>query len=162
MGEMGGTGGALVFLTIAGGFFGFMLLLAFLTVSIRAPRRIRDYGWPIETDARVPVLDVLLGLVWGVIIVAALLSWPLTALAIIVASIPFVFGSELMLPEILRDVLTAELVYAIVIAASLVVGLALFVALLVSDLIGERLSARKRPFVDERFDEHEQSRAPAG
>lgn len=142
---MGGTGGVLVFLTIVGGFFGFMFVLAFLTANARAPRRVRDYGWPPETDVPAPFLDLLLRLVWGVVIVAALMTWPLATLTLVVAAIPVVFGSQLGLPEILRDFLTAEFIYGIVIAASLVVGLVLFMSL----LIGELISERKRRFLDE-------------
>jgi hypothetical protein len=135
---MGGTGGALVFLTIVGGFFGFMFVVAFLTTSARTPPRVRDYGWPIETEMPAPVLDLLLRLVWGVVIVAALMTLPLAALAFIVALIPLIFGSHLGLPEVLRNFITAEVVYGIVIAASLVVGVALFMSLLVAELISER------------------------
>lgn len=142
---MGGTGGVLVFLTIVGGFFGFMFVLAFLTASARAPRRVRDYGWPLETGEPAPFLDLLLRLVWGVVIVAALMTLPLAALSLVVAAIPVVFGSQLGLPEILRDFLTAEFIYGIVIAASLFVGLVLFISL----LIGELISERKRRFLDE-------------
>ncbi len=142
---MGETGGVLAFLTIVGGFFGFMFVLAFLTARARAPRRIRDYGWPIETDEPVPFLDLLLRLVWVVVIVSALMTWPLAALALVVASIPFVLGYQVSPPEILRNLLTAELVYGVVIAASLVVAIVLFMSL----LVGEFLSERKSRVLDE-------------
>lgn len=122
-----------------------MFVLAFLTASARSPRRVRDYGWPLETGEPAPFLDLLLRLVWGVVIVAALMTLPLAALSLVVASIPWIFGSQLGLPGILRDFLTAEFIYGIVIAASLVVGLVLFMSL----LIGELLSERKRRFLDE-------------
>jgi hypothetical protein len=139
---MGGTGGALVFLTIVGGFFGFMFVLAFLTTTARTPRRVRDYGWPLETEMPAPFMDLLLRLVWGVIIVAALMTWPVAVLAFVVALIPFVFGSHLGLPEVLRNFLTAEVIYGVVIAASLVVGVALFMSLLIAELISERRNGR--------------------
>jgi hypothetical protein len=135
---MGGKGGALAFLTIVGGFFGFMFVLAFVTARARAPRRIRDYGWPIETDEPVSFLDLLLRLVWVVVIVSALMTWPLAALALAVAAIPFVLGYQVSPPEILRNLLTAELVYGVVIAASLVVAIVLFMSLLAAELISER------------------------
>lgn len=138
-------GGALVFLTIAGGFFGFMLTLAFLPARIRARRRVRDYGWPIETDIPVPFFDVLLRLIWGVIIFAALIACAFATLAVVVASLPLIFGYRLTLPEAVRGLLTIELIASIVIGASLVVGLALFISVLIAELISER----KSPSLDE-------------
>jgi hypothetical protein len=134
------TGGTLVFLTIAGSFFGFMLLLALLSVSIRAYRSVRGEGWPDLRDLPVAILDVLLMLVWGVIILAAFMACAVAVLALVVASISFTFASELALPEILRKLLTIELIYGIVIGASLAVGLALVIPVLINELISERKS----------------------
>jgi hypothetical protein len=142
---MGGLQGVLAFLTIVGSFFLFMVVLALVTASTRASRRVYDHGWPIKTDPPVSFMDLLLQLVWGVVVVAALMTWPVAILAFVVVSMPFIFGSHLSLPEVLRDLLTAEIVYGIVIAASLLVGIALFVSL----LIGELISVRKHRIPDD-------------
>lgn len=154
---MGGKGEVLAFAMLVVSFFGFMFVLAFLTARARAPRRVRDYGWPIETDEQpVAFLDLLLRLVWVVVIVSALMTWPLAALALVVASIPFILGYQLSPPEILRNLLTAELVYGVVIAASLVVAIALFMSLLVAEYISER---KGRPLDDSQLVRVRETRA---
>jgi hypothetical protein len=155
----GNTGGTLVFLTIVGCFFGFMLLLALLTASIRSYRGVRGDGWPNLRDMPVAILDVLLMLVWGVIVLAAFMACAVAVLAVAVASISFTFASELKLPEILRELLTIQLIYGIVIGASLAVGLALLIPLVISELISERKSASLQERLEDEYEQAEEERA---
>jgi hypothetical protein len=130
----GNTGGTFVFLTIVGSFFSFMLLLALLAAHVRSSRSVQGDEWPNVSDIQATFLEVLLMLVWGVIIFAALMACAIAVLTLAVASISFTFASKLTLSGTLPHLLTIQLIYGIVIGASLVVGLALLIPLLISEL----------------------------